>query len=531
MIGCARKNNGFLRRSEFVKLTSFVMLIFSAWFPAFSQGSKLDSLKALMRESNGNQKIHLLFQIAKILPYDEAADQYRRIIDQTSDSIVLARAIYNLGACLFNQRRFHEAEALVETNIPLFEKNEAAGYYLEGMYSTYAKIQKLKGNYSSSFENFYKCLALVRSRDDSLMLGSLFINIGLLYYKVRNNTKALELYSKGLSLIRNERGIEFMGNMNLSLCLSELDFPSRALSYCDKAFTLANDQVSLLHAEFATGFVLLKLGRLEEARGMFECSLKRSSELNDYRMQADNLTYISKIWEAEAMLDSTNHALSHAENIASENQLKEILLDVYRGFIRIAFERNQFDRLTVYQQRYIQLKGDVYNMELEHAQASLQGDWYERQNQQIIDLQQLELEERHSAMVDQKWISLTLYIIVLLLIIIIVLYLRGFYLQQKSKKILESQVYGCVGQLNQVDHSKFFRDIESRSRVAHELNNVLEQCGRRLINLLKGTPQLLLDESLTRWVAKLDTDNVGRSILLPGPSELIHTENDARKTK
>ena len=474
-----------------------------------------------MRESNGNQKIHLLFQIAKILPYDEAADQYRRIIDQTSDSIVLARAIYNLGACLFNQRRFHEAEALAEANIPVFEKNEAAGYYLEGMYSTYAKIQMLKGNYSSSFENFYKCLALVRSRDDSLMLGSLSINIGLLYYKVRNNAKALELYSKGLSLIKNERGIQFMGNMNSSLCLSELGFPSRALSHCDRAFALANDQESLLHAEFATGFALLKLGRFEEARDMFECSLKRSSALNDYRMQAENLAYISKIWIAESMLDSANHALSYAEKLASENQLKEILLDVYRGFIRIASERKDYVQLTIYQKKYIQLKQEVYNIELERKQALLEGNRYEHENMQLIGLQQLELDQQRNAIIHQRSISTTLYVIALMVILIIFLYLRGFYLQRKCQEYLEVQVHSRVGRLKHMVLSNFEDLDETR-----ELGDVIEQCRGRLICLLSNTSNLHLEDSLVVYIERIKKDQLRDSKIHFARSSSIRTKNE-----
>ena len=419
-------------------VTAWMLIICISAFP---QSEKLDSLKALLKEASGNRKAHLLNEVAIRVSNDLALGYYDQIISEATDSVILARAISNKGIILYRMGRMDEASNLLEDAIPLFEKIGGTDYYLESMYVILGKIYMFTGRYSSSLELFYNNLRRVSNWNDSILIGYQLHDLGVLYYKIRDNETALRFYSDALNFVKGDSGVQFLAYMNSSLCLSELGFPRLALAYCDRAFLLANGKErNLLHFEFATGFAQLKLGCVDEAIEMFSRSLIRSVKIGDARMHADNLLYLGKAWFVKSMLDSASHALRQAERLAEANQFSEILLDVYRAAIQIANLRRELPELIAYQQKYIRLRQEVYNIELEQKLAAIEGDWYERQNEQRIDLQQMKIDERRKAITYQQWISVTLYFVVVFILSIIVLYVRGLLLQMQSQRFLEVQV-------------------------------------------------------------------------------------------
>ena len=511
--------------SQSLQIDSLKVLLPEVEGNAIVRVSRLDSLMSLLKDATGNKKARLLNEISLLVPFDEALSYMDKVIAVATDSVILARAISNKGIKLYHNGFVQEAEELLMKAIPVFEKNKAAEYYVECMYSVFGKIQMFKGHYSSAFEFFYKNLAMVSKRDDSHALGYQLLDLGVLYYKVRNNAKAMELYSRASSLLKIDRSIQFLGYMNTSLCLSELGFPSLALAYCDSAFSLANGrEKDLLHAEFAVGFAKLKLSCYEEARIMFKNSLARSIQLGDTRMEADNLLYIGKTWLAEGMLDSAESVLIRAEELGAQNQFKEILLDTYRGVMQIADRRNDFLQLTTYQQKYIQLKDDVYSIELEKNLASLEGEWYEYVNGKVIDSQELEIDERYNALMYQQWISVTLCLIVLLVVFIIGLYLRGIYLQRRSQVLLEAQVYSRVKRLKPLGllHSRHV-DVGHTDQT-QELNDELRQCRRNLFKLIKKTPEMLADDSVAKYFSRMEMDYTDFSKIFHDQSTSIRTK-------
>lgn len=433
---------------------------------------KLDSLRAVAREAHGNRKAHLLNEIALLLPTEEALVLYDRVINESTDSVILARAIYNKAGRLSNSMRKHEAEEVLASAIPAFEHCREAEEYLDGMYSAYARIKIFKGEYSSAFENFYKSVNLVRKRRDSVMLGHLMIDIGMLHYKVRNNTKALELSQAAMKLLPEDASVQFNGYLNSGLCLAEMGFLELALQYCDSAFsrTTSRDKY-LLHAEFARGFILLKLGRTSEARRFFSSSLNLCRRVNDGRMEADNLLYLAKSWLAESHVDSALRILHAAEAVAKKNDTKEILIDIYRTGISISNQKSNQEELAEFQKKYIALKQYVYTIGLERSLASLEGDWLEHQNNQLIAFQEAELDEREKATSYHKAAIIVLDIIALLVFSIVGLYLRGLYLHWQAQRFLKVQVKDRFNRLHM--------GVTSRAR-STVINDHLPEFRRRI---------------------------------------------------
>ena len=198
------------------------------------------------------------------------------------------------------------------------------------------------------------------------------------------------------------------------------------------------------------------------------------------------------------MLDSAYHILARAESLATANQFKEILLDIYRSMIQVTEKRENLYELTAYQQKYIELKQEVYNIELEKEIASLEGNWYEHENEQTIDFQQLELDERNTALVYQHWISIALYIIVLLVLSIIALYLRGLYLQWQSQKYLKNQVSTRFKRLNRDISLASNSRSGSRSVEAREVKENIALSCRQLEGLLNMCPKVTGDDSFVK---------------------------------
>ena len=280
-------------------LNSFLLLagMLIVCFSAFPQSAELDSLKALLKEASGNRKGHLLNEIGLRLTNEEALNYYEQAIAESTDSVLLARAFCNLGNIMEQAGRIEEAEKLLETAIPGFEKIPAAQKYTVRMYSVLGRINMFTGRYSTAMRLFHKELSMAEQENDSFAITGALIDLGLLHYKIRRNEKALELFGKGRDYCEGNKQALFCFYANSSLCLSELGQPPIGLEYCKVAFPYTEEKPTrLLHLEFATGFAELKLGCTGDAREMFTRSLGKSIELNDARMQADNLLYTGKAW-------------------------------------------------------------------------------------------------------------------------------------------------------------------------------------------------------------------------------------------
>ena len=404
-------------------------------------GEMLDSLKVLIREASGDVKGHLLNELSILVPDDESLDYINQAIKVSTDSVILARAISNKGIVLYKQLKFEEVKDLLENAIPAFEKLEGVDDYVESMYHVMQKVYLFTGRYSSALEFSHKDLMLTKKLGDSLSIGYQLHNLGLLYYKIRRPGQAIEFFLEAAKYEKFDPAIRFNVLMNSSLCLTELGHPEVALTYCDSAAHFTNGaENELLHLEFAAGFAHLKIGNLDEAGEMFLRSLKRSGEQGHMRMKADNLLYLGKAFIAKGILDSASSFLSMAEQIAAESDLKEILLDAYRGEINVSESLRDIPMLLHYQAKYIPLRKEVYNIELEKAVASLEGYWYNERNNQTIAFQKVELEERKKAASYQKAATIVLYVIAFLIFSIVGLYLRGLYLHWQAQRFLKVQV-------------------------------------------------------------------------------------------
>lgn len=490
---------GHLRNS--LLLFAGMLVVCTSGFP---QSAELDSLKALLKDASGNRKGHLLNEIGLRLTDEEALNYYEQAIAESTDSVILARAKSNKGVILHKLGRVQEAEMLLEEAIPTYERIPAADYYTESMYSVLGRIYTYTGRYSSAMNICYKHIAMVRKRGDSLGVVHALFELGVLSYKIRRNKEALRLYAKAIGYIKADKTVNFWFYLNSGLCHVELGSPEIGLEYCRRAsFYTEGSELRLLHLDFAIGFAKLKVGQTEKARDMLSNSLKKSIALNDTRMQADNLLYIGKTWLADSMLDSAYHVLERAENLATTNRFKEILLDIYRSMIQVADERKNLYQLTAYQQKYIELKQDVYNIELEKEIASLEGDWYEHENKQTIDFQQLELDERNTAVSYQHWISITLYVIVLLVLSIIALYLRGLYLQWQSQRYLKNQVAARFKWLKRDSLFASNFGASSHSVESREVKERITLCCRQMEMLLSRCPKVAGNDSFLKYFDRI----------------------------
>jgi hypothetical protein len=171
----------------------------------------------------------------------------------------------------------------------------------------------------------------------------------------------------------------------------------------------------------------------------FSSSLNLSRKVNDGRIEADNLLHLAKSWLAESNAGSALLFLREAEVIAKKNDVKEVLINIYRDGIAISNQSKSQKGLAEYQRKYIALKQDVYSIELKSSLASLEGDWLEHQNNQTIAFQKNQLEQRRRAESYQKAATVVLCVIALLVLAIVGLYLRGLYLHWQSQRYLKVQ--------------------------------------------------------------------------------------------
>src|SRR5690606_20247778 len=87
--------------------------------------------------------------------------------------------------------------------------------------------------------------------------------------------------------------------------------------------------------DFAHGMIDLKKNEIDSARKYFKKSLRKSLAWKYPRMTADNHAYLARVYLLTGEYDSSRHTLSNEEAITVEQNLNEMLIDIYHQSITL----------------------------------------------------------------------------------------------------------------------------------------------------------------------------------------------------
>jgi signal transduction histidine kinase/Tfp pilus assembly protein PilF len=382
----------FLKRRTVV--LTMAMVLFSVF--AFSQQSKIDSLKSIVNSVAGVDKfdplIALLRQVAASDDKQalELAREAHDIALEFSDSAKIVMSSRIMGQLLNRIARPKEAEEVLLKAAPIAKRiNERDEYKV--ILNNLAGAYTIQAKYDKALEVNFQALVLREQDKDLAQISISLNNIGVVYFKLRNYEKALEFYQRSLELKKSASDHYDLDRLliNIGLCYNQMkDFNNSERYFRDAFSECGNDcnKQIVMEGEFGLGVAGFGLLDFENAKKHFNESLSLAKEISNDRFQAENLVYLGKIFISSADKAPASQMLLNAETIAIKFGYNELLIDVYRQLSALYSQTKDFEKATTYQSKYILFKDSIYHVDLIENIAKIQTNFAERENIATIAL-------------------------------------------------------------------------------------------------------------------------------------------------
>ncbi len=407
---------------------------------SFSQDHtrEIDSLRMLLNslpKDAFNERGRLYVELGGRHNGADALRYYDLALSILDDSVQIVRAIQRKGVVLFMSNRHREARTVLESILPYartfqpYHEATELNRYFEGVYGLLSGLYVFDGEYRLAIVAANHTLELSTLFPTSTDLSRGYNHLGLIYYKLRDNERAVAMYRKALHVQLSQFGNEGIRLrhsrnrskmlLNIALCYSEMDSLAKALIYLDSAQNSSLPRGIQIHMNFGYGMVFTKQAKYAEAETSFQMALKDARDIWDVRMIAECLVYSARVFLETARYTDAQKAIYEAEKLASENNFNEILLDTYRQALVLFSEAGDHARLADYQNKYIRHKQHIHNADVASELVLAELRLAEAAHNQELAVQEKKLATQETLKRYQRWLSSTSVGITLLMFLFI----------------------------------------------------------------------------------------------------------------
>ncbi len=395
---------------------------------------------------------------------DSALVNLDRALEYLSDSVQIARASCIKGLILTETGRYKEATEVLLPLLPFCEKNrpfakpDSLNWIIDGVYSGLAKSCTFTGDYRTAIRSAYMTLELGLLFKDRANMQARYANLGIIYYKLRDNVKAIEMYEKAIRIPRPNNNAVPIILSNMALCYSEMDSVKTALCYTDSAVYHCGESCPSdmrLFNNFNYGMIYIRGKSYELAKRYLKNSLKDAIDLNELRMMAEDYVYLARAHIAQNAYDSAGIVLRNSERIAHAENFNEILLDVYRQYMALYGETNDYQSLAEYQKLYLDHKQKLHNSELAKDMVLAEWRMVEQTHENELARKESEIWAQAELIGYQQWLSRISILVVALMCLLTMLLVYQMAMQVQIKQALIRNVNDRSKELkNRAQHSR-----------------------------------------------------------------------------
>ena len=417
----------------------------------------MDSLKALLPQTEGTKKYEILYKIAyeqfdvDNIEAEQFANDAHVLALSLGDSLFITKSGRILGQLI---RRINQPEKAIDQLqkiLPIAQRNSFVveeKLILNALAITYTFI----ANYDIALEYHFKSLELIEHEGDLKQLSITPNNIGLIYYKLANFEKALLYYNWSLK-VKNDSQETFDLDIlfgNIALCYNGMKNFKKAEEYVYKAFGACVGKCSntlLMQGQFCFGLISLNSKAYDNAKKRFQSALKYSRINHDLRYESEILMYLGKVDVATQKLDSAQNSMVKAVDVAKKAGNNEMLIQTYRELANLNLNRNNYKSAFLFQQEYAKLNDSIYNRGLIRNIANLQSRYEERANLASIKEKEKSLALQSEIIERQHLQTILVAIISGLFLFIIILLYSNYRKKVKFEVILEERVKSRTAEL------------------------------------------------------------------------------------
>jgi signal transduction histidine kinase len=488
--------------------------------------TKIDSLKSLISQTDGQRKIDVFYEIIyEYIDVDNAqallyAGEAFELSSKIGDSLRMVRIGRLKASALRRLDRINEA-IKASTQILAIARRNKFNDEIKLLLNPLAVAYTYNAEYDKALELHFESLIIRENEGDPLQISAVLNNIGLVYFKLRNFEKAVEFYNNAIRVKKQANDYTNIERIliNIGLCYNQLQKFQLAERYINQGLSACGEcpDVVIIEGEFGLGVSKFGSEKFDEAMNNFKKSLEISMKANSKRFEAENEVYIAKIHLRNGDPEKASKSLENAERIAKVSGYDEVLIDVYRQFSLLYNQTENFQRAAFYQREYITLKDSVYSERLIDNLAKVQTKYAERENIATI-------AAKEEVIRRQRSLNVAIVIIAILGALLIFVLFRSNQVKKKvnaalseAKSIIEDQNRQLLNSNIHLDKELKEKNIdlekanESLRRVNDELDNFIYKTSHDIrgpLASLKGMCNVALldvkDPIALNYLHKLD---------------------------
>ncbi len=354
-----------MRRTP-LRISSFAGLLFVLFSYSALPQAQVDSLRALLPETSGRDRIDIQNKMARGLIYisHTEADSLLKATIQQSDDLD-----YDEGKCmaqmirstlLMFQSKFAESRKSYIESIAFAERinhEEALAYGKLGLGALYIN----KGEYALAYENHVEGVEYARAIENADLELTYLMNIGVINQMLKDFDEAEKFLLQALEIAAASNLIHRQGQIHGNLGIIELNRKNYGLSidHHKKAidfFNQLNLRTQLAVSFQNLGFSYAKSGNREEAEKSYDKSLDLRIATGDSLGYARGLRYKSELFIDTDKLSRAQPLLSEALEIAKAYNNEVLLSEIHDLRVRLFEGQRNFRKALEVQKELITLK-------------------------------------------------------------------------------------------------------------------------------------------------------------------------------
>lgn len=375
---------------------------------SISQALEIDSLEREVLVANDVNKVKIIRELLQLYQYSniprslQYVEQAIQLSNKNHDSSALKRLVCNKAQLLCRQGNFLPLRPLLA---PWIADANLSSLELGHMLSLVGIGEVVQGNYVNALKYFERAL-LVPPTVGGVQIRDLFNNIGMVYYKLRENRKASYFFAKAISngTFDTRPFEESFAYFNLGLAWGEMGQLDTAEKLIRSSIGLCeiDDRSALLPGLFGLGQVTFRRGKIVESDSILTLTLRIAERENDNRNVAECLVLLARIRARKSENGKALVLLKRCEELCVKLGYKEILLHCFQTMVQ-AFQanRNSTDA-AIYQAKVIELYSALKSQDVIESLYLFEVDLMKRRNDEILYGQTKHLQIQTTIAINQE---------------------------------------------------------------------------------------------------------------------------------
>jgi class 3 adenylate cyclase len=413
----------------------------------FAQQGTIDSLLQLVKESAQDSTKVNVFNALSIeyleqdsLPASAAySDSAIALASKTGFLKGQAYALKSKGLVNYYQGKYLEVFDSWTQSLTLFESiGDTLG--IANMASNLGVIYYDQGSHDNALTYYFQSLGMSEKLKDPRRITTALVNIGGVYSQMHDYDKALEYYQKVGRYLPDidDPLIRSTYLMGLGEVYSLRGNHDEAIKYFTDALEINRKTQDYAHNLTMIGKEEFKRGDTSRAIDYLTQALE-TARVSDLALdQVQTLLAIGDIYQASDP-EKALRAYRDGELLALTMETNEELRDIYKGMSSTFEKKGDFKNAYTYQNKYLELKDLIFNLETDDKIRGLQFDFDLVQKQDQIGLLEKEAEITELRSKRQKYIMYGTTSALGLVFLLALLLVNRYRYVKKTNRIIEDE--------------------------------------------------------------------------------------------